>query len=138
MRLRFTGHAALFDRVDRAGDVMRAGAFGDPRTVPLLWQHRGRAVGRAFVREDAAGLAVEGVVEDPALSALVRRGAIAGLSVGYRPRTVRQTAHRELIAVDLVEVSLVAIPMQPLARIDQFQPEEMVDGHGTGDGAPGA
>lgn len=133
---RFTGYAALFDRIDRAGDVMRPGAFGTPREVPLLWQHRGSPVGRASVREDAAGLAVDGVVDDPAVAAMVRSGAVAGLSVGYRPRTVRQAAHRELIAVDLVEVSLVAIPMQPLARIDQFQPEETVDGYT--DGAAGA
>lgn len=120
MSARFTGYAALFDRVDRAGDVMRAGAFGDPRTVPLLWQHRGAPVGRASVREDAQGLAVEGVIDDPALAASVRSGAVAGLSVGYRPRSVRQGAHRELTAVDLVEISLVAVPMQPLARVSQF------------------
>ncbi|WP_174286378.1 HK97 family phage prohead protease [Sphingomonas bacterium] len=117
---RFTGYAALFDRVDRAGDVIRAGAFGEPRTVPLLWQHRGDPVGHASVREDAQGLAVEGVIDDPDLAASVRSGAVAGLSVGYRPRAVRQAAHRELTAVDLVEVSLVAIPMQSLARVDRF------------------
>ena len=120
MSARFTGYAALFDRVDRAGDVTRRGAFGAPRTVPLLWQHRGEPVGSAAVREDAAGLAVEGIIDDPALAAAVRSGTVAGLSVGYRPRAVRQGAHRELTAVDLVEVSLVAVPMQPLARVAQF------------------
>ena len=50
----------------------------------------------------------------------MRGGALAGLSVGYRPRAVRQGAHRELTAVDLVEISLVAVPMQPLARIDEI------------------
>lgn len=117
MSVRFTGYAAVFDRVDRAGDVMRAGAFGAARTVPLLWQHRGAPVGSASVREDAAGLIVEGVVDAPALAAAVRSGTVAGLSVGYRPRGVRQHAYRELTAVELVEVSLVAVPMQPLARI---------------------
>ncbi len=117
---RFTGYAALFDRVDRAGDVIRAGAFGEPRTVPLLWQHRGEPVGRASVHEDRRGLAVDGIIDDPALAAAVRGGAVAGLSVGYRPRAVRQGANRELTAVDLVEVSLVAIPMQSLARVAQF------------------
>lgn len=41
-----------------------------------------------------------------------------GLSIGYRPVTVRHGARRELLAVALVEVSLVARPMQPLARVD--------------------
>jgi len=63
-------------------------------------------------------LRVEGVVEDPKLARLVRAGAVAGLSVGYRATSVRQGVRRELLAVDLVEVSLVAVPMQALARVE--------------------
>jgi len=37
--IRFAGYAALFDRVDRAGDVIRRGAFARAGPVPLLWQH---------------------------------------------------------------------------------------------------
>ncbi|WP_267397562.1 HK97 family phage prohead protease [Sphingomonas sp. GC_Shp_1] len=118
--MRFAGYAAVFDRVDRAGDVMRAGAFAGAGTVPLLWQHRGRPVGTIEVLgEDARGLRVSGTIAEPRLAALVRGGAVAGLSVGYRPRTVRQGARRELMSLELVEVSLVAVPMQPLARVDQ-------------------
>jgi len=116
---RFEGYAAVWDRVDRAGDVMRRGAFGDPGAVPLLWGHRGGAVGRIeAIGEDARGLRIAGVVEDEALGALVRAGAVAGLSVGYRPVAVRQGARRELLEVALAEVSLVAVPMQALARVD--------------------
>ena len=43
--LRFQGYAAVFDRVDRAGDVFRRGLFADAVPVPLLVQHRGGAVG---------------------------------------------------------------------------------------------
>jgi len=115
----FAGYAAVFDVVDRAGDVMRRGAFADARVVPLLWQHRGVAVGTlSLVGEDARGLRVEGVVEDLELARLVRSGAVAGLSVGYRATAVRQGARRELLAVALVEVSLVAVPMQALARVE--------------------
>ena len=115
----FAGYAAVFDVVDRAGDVMRRGAFAGAGVVPLLWQHRGGAVGcLSVVAEDARGLRVEGVVEDPALARLVRSGAVAGLSVGYRATSVRQGARRELLAVALVEVSLVAVPMQVLARVE--------------------
>ncbi len=116
----FAGYAAVFDVVDRAGDVVRAGAFAGAGPVPLLWQHRGAAVGTlTAVREDARGLRVEGVVEDPVLARAVRSGAVAGLSVGYRAVSVRQGARREVLEVALVEVSLVAVPMQRLARVDR-------------------
>ncbi len=123
MSVAFAGYAAVFDVVDRAGDVMRAGAFSGAEVVPLLWQHRGAAVGTiARLSEDARGLRVEGVVEDPELARAVRSGAVAGLSVGYRPTVVRRGARRELLAVALVEVSLVAVPMQRLARVDFIAP----------------
>lgn len=123
MTLRFAGYAAVFDVVDRAGDVVRRGAFADAGVVPLLWQHRGGAVGAlASVREDARGLRVEGAIEDPGLAHAVRSGAVAGLSVGYRPVAVRHGARRELLGVALVEVSLVAVPMQRLARVDTVIP----------------
>ncbi len=123
--LRFGGYAAIFDRVDRAGDVIRAGAFvgagARAGAVPLLWQHRGRSVGRIVsLGEDARGLRVEGEVDDPDVAALVARRALDGLSVGYRAVEVRQGARRELVRVTLAEVSLVAVPMQPLARIDRI------------------
>jgi phage head maturation protease len=45
---------------------------------------------------------------------------VAGLSVGYRALSVRQGVRRELLQVALVEVSLVAVPMQALARVEVF------------------
>ncbi|VXC57645.1 Peptidase U35 [Sphingomonas sp. AX6] len=117
--VRFAGYAAVFDAVDRGGDVVRRGAFADvPGTVPLLWQHGGRAVGEVRVLgEDARGLRVIGSVAEPRLAALVAKGAVTGLSFGYRARGVRRGAVRELTEVELVEVSLVAQPMQRLARV---------------------
>ena len=39
--LRFAGYAAIFDRPDRGGDIVRRGAFADclkrAGEVPLLW-----------------------------------------------------------------------------------------------------
>ena len=119
--MRFRGYAAVFDAVDRGGDVIRAGAFADAGPVPLLWQHRGVPVGAIeTVREDARGLAVAGRIDDAALAKLVRARGLDGLSVGYRVRSCRQGVRRELTALELVEVSLVARPMQPAARIDEF------------------
>lgn len=118
--IRFCGYAAVFDRVDRAGDVFAAGAFAGAGPVPLLCGHRGGPVGRiAVLREDARGLWVEARVADPDVARGVRGGALSGLSVGYRPLAVRHGARRVLRRVALVEISLVAVPMQALARVEQ-------------------
>ena len=116
---RVQGYAAVFDAVDRAGDVIRAGAFADCASVPLLLQHRGAPVGTlSSVSEDRQGLRVAGVVTDPQVAALLRRRALTGLSVGYRATRARQGAWREVLGAELVEVSLVAVPMQPAARVE--------------------
>ena len=118
--MRFTGYAAVFDAVDRGGDVIRRGAFAEARAPVLLWQHRGSAVGAIeALAEDARGLKVTGSIEDARLGALVAAGAVAGLSVGYRVVAQRQGAWRELLTLELIEVSLVAQPMQRLARVTQ-------------------
>ena len=77
MSVRFAGYASVFDRVDRGGDVVRAGAFAASlkagRTVPLLWQHRPGAVIGAIetLAEDARGLRV--VALCPYVRAYLRR-----------------------------------------------------------------
>lgn len=115
--VRFAGYAAVFDAPDRGGDVIRRGAFAGAGTVPLLWQHRGRPVGSVTVAEDARGLRAIGSVDDPELARLVAAGAVDGLSIGYRTLEARHGVRRELRRVALLEVSLVAQPMQPLARV---------------------
>ena len=123
MTVRFAGYASVFDRIDRGGDVVRSGAFAaslaERRAVPLLWQHRPGAVIGAIetLAEDARGLRVVARVTHPAAAKLVARGALTGLSFGYRVRAARGDNPRELVALDLAEVSLVAAPMQPLARV---------------------
>ena len=121
--IRFAGYASVFDRVDRGGDVVRRGAFAaslkEGRAVPLLWQHRpGAAIGTIeTLAEDARGLRVVARVTHPTAAALVARGALTGLSFGYRVRAARGDRPRELLMLDLAEVSLVAAPMQPAARV---------------------
>ena len=117
--MRIAGYAAVFDAVDRAGDVIRRGAFAGTGLVPLLMQHRGARVGSIVaIGEDARGLRVEAQVDDGEVARLVRARALPGLSVGYRPRVVEQGAWRAILRADLVEVSLVAVPMQPAARVE--------------------
>lgn len=115
---RFAGYAAVFDAPDRGGDVVRRGAFGVLGAVPLLWQHGGAPVGEVeWIGEDARGLRVIGSVREPALARAVAAGAVNGLSFGYRVRAARRGTYRELLQVELEEVSLVASPMQNLARV---------------------
>ena len=126
--MRFAGYAAIFDRPDRGGDVVRAGAFArslkrGAGAVPLLWQHdMARPVGRIeYLREDGRGLRVIARLSagraGREAAALLKEGAVAGLSFGYRVRKATGAAPRELEDVDLVEVSLVTLPMQPRARV---------------------
>ncbi|HEY0326571.1 MAG TPA: HK97 family phage prohead protease [Allosphingosinicella sp.] len=120
--MRFAGYAAVFDRPDRGGDVVRRGAFArslSRGTVPLLWQHeKARPIGRIDqIREDARGLRVIARVVDERVAELLRARAVTGLSFGYRVRAAKGTEPRELTELDLVEVSLVTFPMQPLARV---------------------
>lgn len=116
--IRVQGYAAVFDVVDRGGDVFRRGAFAEAVPVALLVQHRGTPVGEVLaIGEDARGLWIEACVCDADVTALVRQGALRGLSVGYRALAVRQGARREVTRAALAEVSLVAVPMQPAARV---------------------
>lgn len=124
--LRFAGYAAIFDRVDRGGDVVRAGAFGEVEAagLPLLWQHGpGSVIGVVeSAREDGRGLRVIARVSRRTAAgreaaAALAAGSVDGLSFGYRVKAARGARPRELLALELVEVSVVTHPMQPLARV---------------------
>lgn len=125
--MRFAGYAAVFDTVDKGGDIIRRGAFADAlkpgaeRGIPLLWQHRpDRPIGRIeHLSEDGRGLRVIARLHPHAGEAAraVQTGAVRGLSFGYRVRASIGSTPRELTALDLVEVSLVTHPMHPAARV---------------------
>ena len=115
--MRFAGYAAIFDAPDRGGDIVRKGAFARAAKagVPLLWQHdTARRIG--FVEslsEDERGLRVVAKLDgdEPVIV------AGTGLSFGYRVRQKRDGTYRELTDLDLIEISVVSHPMQPLARV---------------------
>ena len=92
--------------------------------MPLLWQHKpGAVLGRIeHLSEDKRGLRVIAMLGAGAdaerAGKLLASGKLDGLSFGYRVREARTGGvHRELIELDLVEVSLVAKPMQGRARV---------------------
>lgn len=128
--LRFAGYAAIFDQPDQSGDVIRSGAFARTlasRTtpLPLLWQHdAAKPIGVVeSLSEDTRGLRVIGRLNPKAqaaneAAALLQDGALDGLSFGYRVQDAKAAGGtRELTELELVEVSLVTFPMQPLARV---------------------
>ena len=121
----------MFDRPDKGGDIIRKGAFARALSqvgeVPLLWQHKaGAVIGRVeHLSEDERGLRVIASVADGRASRLLGGGKVDGLSFGYRVREAKSAGGlRELIALDLVEVSLVAHPMQPRARVHAVETGE--------------
>ena len=127
MTLRFAGYAALFGKRDAGRDTIRPGAFIETlksrdTPLPLYWQHRpDQRIGWIEqVAEDQRGLRVIASIDnsDGGAAAALKRGAVTGLSFGFRARDfTRDQNGRDLTAVDLFEISLVTHPMQHGARV---------------------
>lgn len=112
---------------DRVGDEILPGAFRFKVPLPILFGHDAMQPLGAWdqIAETAEGLTVKGqlLVNDVAraaeVSALVKAGAVGGLSIGFitRRSTPRKGGGRTIRQLDLVECSIVAVPMHPGARI---------------------
>ncbi len=129
----FEGYASLFGVVDLGRDLVVPGAFREtlatrpPRQVKLLWQHDPSHPLGVWVEivEDARGLKVRGqldltVAKAREVHALMRSGAVDGLSIGFRTERSRRdpaTGVRRLEKLDLWEISIVTFPMLPGARV---------------------
>ena len=125
----FCGYATLFGRIDLARDAVEAGAFSNslkrrgPESVRMLFQHDpNQPIGRwTEIREDARGLFVRGrltpgVAKSSEVLALMRSGALDGLSIGFRTVRARKdaaTGVRRILEADLWEISIVTFPMLP-------------------------
>ena len=135
---RFEGYASVFGKLDDGGDIVMPGAFrrslglrGRHR-IKMLFQHDPKEPVGTWdtIGEDDFGLWVVGrLVQDvpraEALRRLIAKGAVDGLSIGFR--TVKSTrasreGHRRLWEVDLWEISIVTFPMMDLARIAPGKP----------------
>lgn len=129
----FEGYASLFDRADLGNDVVRPGAFRDTLRargaagIRMLFQHDAAQPIGVWERisEDAQGLFVRGrlladVARAREVLALMRAGAIDGLSIGFKAvqaRRDRARGLRHIEKIDLWEISIVTFPMLPGARI---------------------
>lgn len=139
----FSGYGSVYSVIDDGGDLIAPGAFADSLArlkaqghgVPMYMQH-GAALGAdprpvgvwTKIEEDANGLRVEGklVGLDTETGryhyALVKEGAMSGLSIGYsgvkaeygkKPGDPRRT----IKSATLREISIVDQPMNAHARL---------------------
>lgn len=136
----FSGYCNVFDVEDSCGDIVRKGAFIDSindwqakgKMPPILWQHnRGEVIGvwtKLF--EDETGLYGEGklLINDVAKAkeahALLKHGAIDGLSIGYYTKEYSYDVENEiynLLKLDLREISVVTFPANGDSRIDNVK-----------------
>lgn len=125
--LRFAGYAALFGIPDAGRDTIFPGAFA--RTLaarkcplPLYWQHRpDQPIGIIeHAAEDSRGLRIIARIDrtESRAAALLAKRQVDGLSFGFRTRASRHhAAGRDLLDLDLFEISLVTHPLQHGARV---------------------
>jgi HK97 family phage major capsid protein/HK97 family phage prohead protease len=131
------GLASVFNTRDRGGDMVRKGAFRSARApLPMLASHDQADVVGVWdaLEEVAEGLRVKGrlLVKEVARArevlALIKEGAMTGLSIGYVTRKANRTqGGRDLVDVELLEVSVVAVPMHPDARITNAKSQKGTD-----------
>ena len=123
----FEGYASLFGKPDGAGDVVAPGAFAaslrkrPPAQVRMLYQHFAHEPLGVWetIREDSRGLYVRGrltldVARVRDVRELIADGALDGLSIGFRTVRARRdakTGYRELLEVELWEISVVTFPL---------------------------
>lgn len=120
----FSGYASKFNGVDSHGDTVIPGAYSKTvtqreRPIAMRWNHTGPVIGKWLkVEEDERGLYVEGeltpghsVASD--VYALMKHGAVTGLSIGYRipaGGSEKKGDVRLLKQIELVEISVVESP----------------------------
>ncbi|AKI01427.1 phage prohead protease, HK97 family/phage major capsid protein, HK97 family [Hoeflea sp. IMCC20628] len=125
-----TGMAWPFGSPDRVGDVIEKGAISMPASVPMLFAHdQGQVIGIwDQLTENSDGLTVKGrlLVEDVErareVRAMIRSKAVTGLSIGFVTKTAKPRQHgRTITALNLHEISVVAIPCHPGAQITSIK-----------------
>jgi HK97 family phage prohead protease len=129
----FDGHGSIFKNVDLGGDIVVAGAFkrslaqhkSTGGLPAMFWMHDpGKVPGKwVDMDEDAHGLAVKGVLAPTPLGdeihTLLKMKAVTGMSIGYRTldHDYDSDGNRLIKEAELWEVSVVSLPMNPLAQV---------------------
>jgi HK97 family phage prohead protease len=131
------GYASIFGNVDNGGDKVMPGAFVEGlakarqtgRKVKMLWEHDTREPIGIWddLAEDAKGLWAKGhlvleVERAREVHALIKAGAIDGLSIGYRTEVSEPEGNVRLLkSVKLYEISMVTFPMNERAKISSVK-----------------
>jgi hypothetical protein len=135
-----SGYASLFGRVDLGRDRVAPGAFAAALRrrraggIRMLFQHDPAEVIGSWteISEDRRGLRVCGrinleVARGREVIALIRQGALDGLSIGFKTVHAdhdRANGIRTIREADLWEISVVTFPMLPDARISELKRTE--------------
>lgn len=123
-----SGLAWPFGSPDLVGDVIEKGAFANATMpMPMLFAHDQKEPVGVWTeaKETDEGLELKGrllidqVARAREIYALVKAGAVRGISVGFlsKKATPRRGGGRVISALKLLEASLVAIPMHPGAKV---------------------
>lgn len=131
----FSGYASVWGEPDSYGDTVKRGAYAKTikRMRPvMLWAHDSRqpiGVWQDLV-EDERGLKVTGKLvldtrQGAEAFALLKAGAIDGLSIGFRAiRSERgPNGGRLLVEIELPEISIVVMPSAAKARVTSVRGE---------------
>lgn len=140
----FEGYASLFNTEDLGHDVIAPGAFLETLRakgaagIKMLFQHDAAEPIGVWeeVREDAKGLYVRGrlmtaVAKAREVLALMKAGALDGLSIGFKALKSRRDAKtgvRRIEKADLWEISVVTFPMLPEARVASVKARPFASG----------
>lgn len=125
-----TGIAWPFGSPDRVGDVIEKGAITSPEVLPMLFAHDQAQVIGVWdeIAETPDGLTVKGrlLVDDVErareVRAMIRTKAVSGLSIGFRTKAAKPRQRgRTITALDLHEISVVAVPSHPGAQITSIK-----------------
>lgn len=133
----FEGYGAVFGNVDVFGEKVMPGAFVQSLVdhkragtrVKMFWYHDPREVVGRWVdlAEDKKGLFVKGqlnlkVGRAAELHSLMKDGDVDGLSIGFRViKGEENNGVFELQQLDLVEISIVSLPANPRATVDEVK-----------------
>ena len=127
----FEGYASRFDVEDDFGDTVKPGAFSETLRkkgvdgIKLLAHHDRREIIGVWneLKEDKTGLFARGSLfgDETKVRDRMKAGALDGLSIGFRTVTQEvtnpQTFTRDLIKLELFEISVVTFPALDSARI---------------------
>lgn len=133
-----TGIAWPFGSADRVGDVIQQGAFAKALPpLPMLASHDQKDTVGVWeeLAETPEGLTVKGrllvgeVARAAEVRALMQAGALRGLSIGFATRKAlpRKGGGRTITDLELLEISVVAVPAHPGARITSVKDHDMTE-----------